>query len=670
MSRDPAVREARKAAASARSGAGLGIDAGGTFTDAVIVDGECGDIIAQAKAPTTPFNPAEGVRDALSRLPSDALRSVGFASLATTFATNAIVQGRGGRAGLILIGYDPDHPALFAMSPKLHVAGGHDYWGNETRPLDIALLEREIGEFSRNLDAVAISGYFSVRNPAHEELAFQCVTERCGLPCVCGHRLSGRLDAVKRATTAWWNGRLIPLIRRLIDDTRSALDRFGIRAALMVVRGDGTLISAEEARFRPVETLLSGPAASIIGARHLTGLSDALVVDMGGTTTDMAMLRGGRVAIDPDGARVGEWKTHVAAARIRTTGLGGDSLIQPAAGAPGGLTIGPERVEPVCVMATRYPEIREILAKLTDGAARLSPRIYNPCTFYAPVTGVPANPNGEDESADALPDRLINEHQCLADPEMNLSRWALRRMVAENRLIRASLTPTDFRVAEGMYDLGDRETARMAVALMAAALRVSMVELRDALKTGLARRLCLAAVEHLAGKDGSAIAELAHRWFGDGEAPHAGDTVLRLDLSLSQPVIGTGAPAAAWLPESFRRLNAECRLPERYMVATAVGAAVGTVETRFSAEVRPGPPGNYTLHTPTRKSDFNDYDEAMAVGERELRVLALEWMTANRVNNPLIEVETERQATPVPGGELYRCTFIHVRATGRMDISS
>ena len=215
-----------------------------------------------------------------------------------------------------------------------------------------------------DLDAVAISGFFSIRNPAHETRVARELQRCTRLPVICGHSLSSRLGGIERATTAWWNARLVPLISRLIESTRSVIAEFGLDVPLMIVKGDGTLLSAAEARRRPVETLLSGPAASLIGARHLSGLQDALVVDMGGTTTDMAALTGGRVEVAAEGARVGPWQTHVEAARVRTVGLGGDSLFRSPDATLDRLSVGPRRVEPLCTLAERFPAVVETLARI------------------------------------------------------------------------------------------------------------------------------------------------------------------------------------------------------------------------------------------------------------------------------------------------------------------
>ena len=117
------------------------------------------------------------------------------------------------------------------------------------------------------------------------------------------------------------------MIDRLVAATETFLDRRGIHAPLMVVRGDGALVSAAFARHRPIETILSGPAASLVGARYMTGLDNAIVSDIGGTTTDVAVLDKGRPRLDPNGATVGGFRTMVEAVAMRTFGLGGDSEV-------------------------------------------------------------------------------------------------------------------------------------------------------------------------------------------------------------------------------------------------------------------------------------------------------------------------------------------------------
>ena len=167
----------------------------------------------------------------------------------------------------------------------VYLTGGHDVHGRET-PLDLGPLEERLSEFASEVSAVAIAGYFAVRNPAHEIAVRALIREKTTLPVTCSHDLSSRLGGPRRALTTLLNARLISMVARLIGATSGYLTRRGIHAPLMVVRGDGALISSDEALLRPIETILSGPAASLVGARHLTGLDNAVVSDIGGTTTD------------------------------------------------------------------------------------------------------------------------------------------------------------------------------------------------------------------------------------------------------------------------------------------------------------------------------------------------------------------------------------------------
>jgi len=645
---------------------GLGIDAGGTFTDAVVVDINGADILAQAKAPTTSQNPIEGIREAIRGVPQETLRKAAFVSLATTFATNAIVQGKGGQAGLILIGYDRDHPVLSRMSPVFFLEGGHNYWGEEVAVLGLDPLEKELRSLVHEVDAIAVSGYFSVRNPEHENRVARYIEEHCDLPVVSGHQLSVRLDAPKRATTAWWNARLIPLINLLIEDTRKVLKEFQITAPLLVVRGDGTLMSVREAQRRPVETILSGPAASILGARFLTRKDDGLVVDMGGTTTDMAILNHGRVEIDPEGAQVGEWKTQVEAARIRTTGLGGDSIVLSDDGTINGLHVGPQRVEPLCTIAERFPKILPVLKKLQDLNTRIPLLLYNPCTFYL---GKGTGSSVSQRLHRVLAAGPVNEYELLSNPSSTIDKWELNRLENHGIITRTSLTPTDFCVARGTYELGSREAAQAGISILARGLGMNESTLYQALEKEIARRLCVEAVNLSFHRDAPPLLSLMHHWFPNEKPQGNREQAMELSVKLTNPVLGIGAPAGAWLPQSFEHLRTATILPEHFTVGTAVGAAVGTVGFTLRAEIRPIPKGSHILFAPDGKREFDDFDEAVRVGREALESMARSRMLLNDVKDPTMDFTMEKQSAPIPGGELYLCTMLTVQATGRVAVN-
>ena len=265
----------------------LGFDTGGTYTDAVIFDPGASQVLAAAKSLTTKHDLAIGLRKAMELVLPAANREISLVSLSTTLATNALVEGQGSPICLLLIGYDQgslkraDLGRALGTDPVVFIAGGHNATGDEQTPLDRAALEAAVREHGAKVASFAVSSFFSVRNPAHELAARELIGEITGLPVTCGHELTSKLDAPRRALTTALNARLIPQLQHLIRAVEGLMREKGIAAPLMVVKGDGSLVSAEFALNRPVETILSGPAASVVGARHLSGEGDVLVVRHG-----------------------------------------------------------------------------------------------------------------------------------------------------------------------------------------------------------------------------------------------------------------------------------------------------------------------------------------------------------------------------------------------------
>src|SRR5690606_14080838 len=269
--------------------------------------------------------------------------------------------------------------------PVIFLPGGHDVHGRET-PLQMTDLESAVGTVSGTVSAFAVAGYFAVRNPAHELRVRDRLREMTGLPVTCSHELSAKLGGPRRALTTLLNARLVPVIDRLIDACQGFLSRRGIAAPMMVVRGDGALISSAKARLRPIETILSGPAASLVGARYLTGLDRAIVSDIGGTTTDIAVLEGGLPRLAEDGAVVGGHRSVVEAVALRTLGLGGDSEIAiDDRGLTAAITLGPRRILPLSLIGARWADA---VLLVLERQLR-SPRPGRHDGRFAVATGVP-----------------------------------------------------------------------------------------------------------------------------------------------------------------------------------------------------------------------------------------------------------------------------------------
>jgi N-methylhydantoinase A/oxoprolinase/acetone carboxylase beta subunit len=254
------------------------------------------------------------------------------------------------------------------------VKGKFNIKGEEVEKLDEAKL-KEIGlEWKEEVDILAVSGYMSVRNPEHEIVAKEVLEKTTGLSVVCGHILTNKLNSIKRATTVTLNASLIPIIEDLNQRVKEVLQNKGINVPLLIVKGDGSLVKDKVIIERPIETILSGPAASIIGAKHLGRVDDGIIVDMGGTTTDICLIKDGYPELDPTGAIVGGWSSSIEAIKFKTIGLGGDSQI--VVNEEGKLEIGPKRVIPYSIAAKRDKVILEELKKMKNKDLRICEREF------------------------------------------------------------------------------------------------------------------------------------------------------------------------------------------------------------------------------------------------------------------------------------------------------
>ncbi|MEM6680078.1 MAG: hydantoinase/oxoprolinase family protein [Pseudomonadota bacterium] len=611
----------------------LGIDTGGTYTDAVLVEDE-ETVIAAAKALTTRHDLAVGIGEAVEAVLRDAKVDAGqirLASLSTTLATNALIEGQGERIGLVLVGFDEASMQRHGLADALNdepyclIAGGHDHAGNQACALDEEALRVWLSEQEGAVSAFAVAAEFATRNAAHERRVQEIIAELTGKPASCSHHLSSKLNGPKRALTAVLNARLIGMIDRLITRARSRLRDLGIDAPLMVVRGDGALISTDLALERPIETILSGPAASIVGARWMTGASDAIVSDIGGTTTDVAVLRDGRPSIDPQGARVGAFRTMVEAVAMRTTGLGGDSEVHVVTeGLEGGLTLGPRRVLPVSLIATMAP------ALVQGELARQLSQDPLPDHFARFVVAIPGGRREGLRPRDlALLERIGDQvHPVGAILKSRLEHSALKRLVDRGLVQLSFLTPTDASHLLGTADAWDRDAAAMGLALLARQ-RIGSGEPLAASAEDLARRI----VDQLTYQTSVALLETAfaeekdcfglppqdlarHVLTERGLRGHRG--MIRLDAGIALPVIGLGASAPIYYPAVGERLHCPMSLPQHAHVANAIGAVVGRVTIRRSASVTSPAEGLYRVHLETGPKDFTEVEVALAFLEGAL----------------------------------------------------
>lgn len=663
----------------------LGVDTGGTYTDAVLIRDE-EHVIASAKALTTRHDLSIGVGGAVCAVLDQAgvgAGAVTMASLSTTLATNALVEGQGGRVALIYIGFrekDLDRHGLkeaLKGDPHIVLSGGHNHGGGEANPLNETALKAFLEINKNEVSGFAVASQFATRNPAHELRALELVTQITGKPVSASHQLSAKLNGPKRALTAVLNARLIGLIDRLIGRAEDVLKDIGVTAPMMVVRGDGALISSVQARERPIETILSGPAASIVGARWMTGADHALVSDIGGTTTDIALLRDGRPAIDPGGARVGPYRTMVEAVAMRTHGLGGDSEVHfISAGLQGGVTLGPRRLLPVSLIAQDAPDA--VHTALDSQLRSTTPGEFDG-RFVRAVHGQGVEGLGARE-ADLL-GRIGDDIHPLGHILKNrIEQGALKRLVERGLIQLAGLTPSDASHILDRVDVWDKEAAEKALILFGRRRTGSgdmlsknpedvaqMIVDRLTFQTGLALLESAFAEEEVGfeiGEDVLARHVLTQR----GLQNHRG--LLRLDVGLNLPVIGLGASASSYYPAVGKLMGSEMILPEHAGVANAIGAVVGRVTMRRSGTVTSPSEGQFRVHLDTGLEDFGDVETAMARMEDSLGALALSDAKAAGADDIQLRVERDVRKAEAEAREVFIEATITVEAAGRPRVAN
>jgi len=659
----------------------LGIDTGGTYTDAVLWS-EASGVAAKAKALTTRHDLAVGIAGAVDAVLEKAAvdpGSVKLVSMSTTLATNALVEGQGGRVALVMIGFSEVDLArdgldkALGTDPVIFCPGGHDVHGNG-QPLRLDALEEALPALGASVSGFAVCAYFATRNPAHEIAACDLIRERTGLPVTASHELSAKLGGPRRALTTLLNARLISMIDRLVAATEGFLEQRGIAAPLMVVRGDGALVSAGFARRRPIETILSGPAASLVGARHMTGLDDAVVSDIGGTTTDVAVLDGGRPRLDPEGATVGGFRTMVEAVAMRTFGLGGDSEVSLEDGglAPK-ILLGPRRLVPLALSGMMHgdpviPELERQLRSPNPGRmdGRFAVRTGVPDRLAAGLTGPEAKLYAMIAATPQPLDRL------LVSTAQNAT---LNRLVMRGLVHVSGFTPSDAAHTLGRQANWNQAAARLGAELFARKrdgrgqpIAATPEAIAERVLTALTRFSAEVILETAFAEDGlDGAATVAHALVQRSVDGH--DGIARLTVALDRPVIGLGASAPLHYAGLPPLVGNECIVPADTDVANALGAVVGQV--RVSAEARVSQPkeGLFRINAGDVVQDFSNEEDALAAAESEIRLLAAGRARAAGTDAAEIAIARDIKSATVEGQRTFIEANLVATASGRPRIA-
>jgi N-methylhydantoinase A/oxoprolinase/acetone carboxylase beta subunit len=613
---------------------GIGIDTGGTYTDAVLYDFENNAILESAKALTTKNDLVIGILDALDRLPGGMVREAEIISLSTTLATNACVENKGGSAKLIFFGGDgkviDESGGKYGLPPakEIYIQEGYTKFSGEiSREADWDLFRKNIDGTFDEFDGVGIIEINAMKNGAVvERKAKALFQERYDdIPVVCGYELFSELNCLQRGASTLLNARLFPVIKEFLAAIKTAAARRGINAAVVIVRSDGSLMSEDFAAVRPVETLLCGPAASVIGAMKLSGNENSIIVDMGGTTTDIAMVKNGFPVMVSDGVSIGKWKTFVDGLYVKTFGLGGDTVIHYNETK---LNLEDYRAVPLCALAAKYPVVLDNLKKLADMPNKHHLYLHEHFLLNRDLPRSSRFTEEEKTLCRALKGGPLVLHEAAAAVGKDIYNLKVSRLLKEGFIQLCGLTPTDIMHIKGDFTAFSTEASILGARIAAFNMDTTVPELCRRVYDEIKHRLYVNIVkvllentnkhymrngvtgdaERLINDSYTMASASAHRTAArDGEP-------LSLSFGTGCTLVGIGAPVHIFLPDVAAMLGTGAVIPKYHEVANALGAVMGNIYASCSVEIRPnyipGDIAGYTVFSIDESRVFQTLDEA------------------------------------------------------------
>jgi len=365
----------------------IGLDVGGTHTDVVLLDNA--GLLREVKVPTDASDLFRSVLKGLDAVTegvdTGAIRRI---VLSTTLTTNAIIQDTIPPVGMIVSAGPGIDPENFRTNPHyVCVKGSIDHRGREVEPVLPEEIQAAGERFRKNgIRQVGVVGKFSVRNPVHEIRIGELLGGSFD-KIFLGHRVSGSLNFARRIATTYLNAAVYPIHKAFFDAVLKSLNVKGLRLPLRLLKADGGNMKLEASVEYPAQTILSGPAASVMGAVAMAaGDDDAIVMDIGGTTTDLAVLIGRTPVLDPHGIAIGPYRTLIRSLDTLSIGMGGDSAVRLKNGR---LTVGPDRQGPATLFGGSVPTPTDALAVMGDIAHDDRERAHAGLKPVADKMGIP-----------------------------------------------------------------------------------------------------------------------------------------------------------------------------------------------------------------------------------------------------------------------------------------
>lgn len=602
---------------------GIGIDTGGTCTDAVIFDSKSRKVLSWAKTLTTKNDLKIGILEAMKGLDSELLHKAEYIALSTTLATNACVEDKGGRAKLVFIGLDPravtmmkgtyglpEINEIYFLNCKLDISD------RKVTPPDWDKFREDVRREFKGYDSVALVQINPQLNGGvFERQAEEIIKEETGALCVRGYDLFQEINVQKRGATALLNARLMPLVIEFFDSIEASMKEMGLDLNVYVMKSDGTVMGKEYALRRPVETLLCGPAASVRGAMELIHAEEGLVIDMGGTTSDVALIKNGR-PVASDGVKVGQWRTMVKGVDIDTFALGGDTgvLLKD-----DDIVLDNRRVIPISILAHDHPNVlsglEEIIHRfysfpLKDGLFLILIRRPEDLSVYS---------QKEQQVIRFLEDGPLSYLQ-LGD-RMGISHYFLdlKRLEDEGIIMRSGITPTDAMHLKGDYTEYSVEAAELGIRYLTMQTRMGrdriVQKIYDMVIFRLYKNLLHLELEYEMGKDyreedRETVEKLALNIMKSYRAGTA-QKHIKLKTYSNYSLIGVGAPTGIFIGDTAALLETEGSVSEYSGVANAVGAAAGDIITEYTTLIHMDSKGDYLLSGGEEMTVYGSYEKAL-----------------------------------------------------------
>ncbi len=665
---------------------GIGIDTGGTCTDAVVYRFTDKKILAYAKTHTTKDDLSRGIGRALERLPRELVEQAEVIALSTTLATNACVENKGGRAKLVLFGASPavmakscENYGMVLDESVLMVNSETRTTGEIVEPPDWDAFDADLEKNFETYEAAGIVELFAKKTGAVlEQEASKRIRSRYDIPIVCGNELFTEYNIIKRGASTLLNARLISIIEAFTDAVKTALANLNIQAPFVIVRSDGSLMTEKFAKTHPIETLLCGPVASVMGAAELTDQQNCMIIDMGGTTTDIAFVKDGEAKKVNGGVHIGKWNTFVKGLFVDTFGLGGDSGVLVRDNQE--IVLEDEKVMPLSMVAHRFPQVIPCLKQIAEKPIHLRGARDSIYLTLRDIAGKGSYSQMEHHIAALLLGNPLSLEELGNQLGVTLLPSQIERLIREGVIIRCGVTPTDAMHCLGDFTKYDVTAAQYGIEALCHRLNMDVTQFATAVYDAVKKKLYSNIVRIMLedaypklSKDGMGeqLEFLISQSYDSGKQGQK-PSFFHMDITTPATLVGVGAPTHIFLEDVGKLLGTKVVISEYSQVANALGAVVGNVCAQKTAEVTLNTEdGYYTVFGCGQRYVVEDLEQAKALA----KTTAVEGAKSEAIlrgasQDTSLNLEEQEDIVETKAGDVFLGYRVTAVVSGQLDLQN